>query len=552
MRTRPLCALLLLLLGLVPGCSFLSTTPIGRVLDLAREGEEKQLRTPMRPARGAPRVLVFALDGVGPDELRAALAAGALPVLSSVLGEEREPGLYAHAYRARGALSVLPSMTFAGWTAVFTGEPPARNGVPGNEWFDRRERRFYAPAPATVPQQRHTLEVHTDQLLGGVIQVPTLFERADVRSYVALGMVHRGADLLIVPDPTDLGDMVRAGVKGAVGGWDPGQRAYGKVDRSGAEDFAEAVAERGVPDLGVVYFPGIDLFTHTAEPPLQEMEGYLAKVVNPAVEEVLEAYRRAGALEGSWIVLVSDHGQTPVLADDRHALGTTGEDEPPHLLRQAGFRVRAFKLETEGAEEDYQAVVAYNGFLASLYLADRSTCPTAGARCDWARPPRLAEDVLPVVRAYDRANRTGEGLPALRGTLDLILARVPGEGLRVWNGERLVAVGEYLRANPRPDLPALEARLRGLGEGPHADRAGDVLLLAKAGLERPIGERFYFGPEYHSMHGSPGAQDSRILLLVARPGSTGAMVRERVRGAVGETPSQLDVTPLVLELLGKR
>lgn len=551
MHVRPLrAALLFLFLGTLPGCALFAKTPLGKVVELAEEDEEKQLREPMRPARGAPRVLVFALDGVGPDEFRAALAAGGLPHVASVVGAERGEGAYAHGYRVPGVLSVFPTMTYPAWSSAFTGEPPARTGVPGNEWFDREERRFFAPVPSTVPQRRHTLEVYTEGLLGKVISTPTLFERADVRALVALQMVHRGADMLIVPDPTDVGDMVEAVAEGATGEWSPAQRAYGKMDRSGAEDFTEEVRKHGAPDLGVVYFPGIDLFTHEADPPLEEEREYLAKVVDPAVGEVLEAYRAAGALEGSWVLFLSDHGHTPTLADDRHALGTEGEDEPPEVLRRAGFRVRPFELETE--EEDYQAVLAYNGFVASLYLADRSTCPAPGDPCAWERPPRLEEDVLPVVRAYDRATRAGEGVPALRGTLDLILVRVPGEGFRVWDGERLLPVGEYLRAHPRPDLPALEERLRWLGEGPHAERAGDVLLLAKAGMERPVEERFYFGDPFHSMHGSPSPQDSRVLLLVARPGSTGAEVREVVRGAAGEEPTLLDVTPLVLELLGRR
>ena len=53
---------------------------------------------------------------------------------------------------------------------------------------------------------------------------------------------------------------------------------------------------------------------------------------------------------------------------------------------------------------------------------------------------------MPVVRAFDRANRNGTGVPQLRGTLDLIFARQPRptsqEALpfQVWDGTRLVPV----------------------------------------------------------------------------------------------------------------
>lgn len=160
-----------------------------------------------------------------------------------------------------------------------------------------------------------------------------------------------------------------------------------------------------------------------------------------------------------------------------------------------------------------------------------------------------------MVRAFDRANRLGEGVPALRGTLDLILAREPrppGEDalpFRIWHGGRLVAIGEYLAQTPRPDLLRFEERMRALAAGPHGHRAGDVLLLARSGMHRPIHERFYFSREYHSWHGSPEREDSRIPIVVARPGRPGREVRQLVDDVVGNTPSQLHVVSLILRLL---
>jgi hypothetical protein len=91
--------------------------------------------------------------------------------------------------------------------------------------------------------------------------------------------------------------------------------------------------------------------------------------------------------------------------------------------------------------------------------------------------------------------------------------------------------------------------LNGLAAGPYGHRAGDVLLIARSGMELPIDERFYFSAEYRSWHGSPTAQDSRIPLVVARAGGSGVEVRERVRQAVGEAPDQLDIVSLVRALL---
>jgi hypothetical protein len=91
--------------------------------------------------------------------------------------------------------------------------------------------------------------------------------------------------------------------------------------------------------------------------------------------------------------------------------------------------------------------------------------------------------------------------------------------------------------------------MRELAAGPHGHRAGDIVLLARSGGSRPIEDRFYFSREYHSWHGSPEWQDSHVPILVARAGHDGSAIRHRVDAVVGGSPSQLHVTPLVLQLL---
>jgi hypothetical protein len=527
------------------------------MVELVAEGGEKVLRDPMRPARGGSRVLVFALDGVGEGALRAAVSTGRMPRVAALLGRpQADRSTWEHAWMQPGVLSVLPSTTFAAWASLFTGQPPAYTGVPGNEWFAREERRFYAPAPVTMTEHEHALKVFTDQYMGQVLRVPTVYERAGVRSYVSLQAFHRGADLLTMPEPRAYTRLITEAAEGLVDDETPGQEVYEELDVTAVESLLKSVGSRSVADLQVIYFPGVDLYTHVARDPLADQLRYLAEVVDARVGEVLEAYRGAGALDSTWVMFVADHGHTPVLADDRHSLGAEGADEPPQVLRNAGFRVRALRLNPHPDEEDYQATVAYQGAFAYVYLADRSTCAEQGTRCDWKRPPRLREDVLPIVRAFDAANRTGEGVPGLRGTLDLVFARqprAPGQDalpFQVWDGTRLVPIREYLAAHPRPELLDLERRLHGLAAGPYGHRAGDVLLLARTGMHRPVADRYYFSGHYQSWHGSPTAQDSEIPLLVARANTSGDSIRDRVRRAVGPNPSQLSITPLILDLLG--
>jgi hypothetical protein len=524
------------------------------LVELARQGDEKQLRDPMRAPRGGERVLLIALDGIGDEALRQAVASGAMRRVAALLGESRGPDLYAHGYAVPGALSVLPSTTMAAWTSLFTGEPAGRTGVPGNEWFAREEVRFYAPVPVSVSGMEHLARVYTDQLMDSVVAVPTLFERAGVRSYVSVGGVHRGADLLTLPDPAQYVDLMEGWVRGLSDDDEPAEAgAYAALDSTSVASLAASIEAHGLADLQVVYLPGADLYTHVAADPLADQQRYLAEVVDPAVARLLDLYDARGALDETWVVFVSDHGHTPVVDDERHALGD-GPGGPTDVLERIGFRMRPPELETDA--DDFQGVVAYQGGMAYVYLADRSTCPEPGDRCDWNRPPRLSEDVLPVADAFFRASREGAVAPQMAGSLEMVLARSPQpvgrEALpfQVWTGARLEPLGEHLRRLPRPELLELERRLEGLATGPHGHRAGDVLLMARTGAHLPLAERFYFSGRYHSWHGSPTAADSRIPIVVARRGADGAAVQARVRAAAGEAPSQLDIVRLVLGLLG--
>lgn len=517
---------------------------------------ENQLREEMRPHGDGPHVLVIALDGVGDDELRTAISGGGAPNMARLLGAATgEDGLYEHAYAVPGVLSILPSTTLAAWSSVFTGRPSGQNGVPGNEFFVREERRFYAPAPVSITESGDAVKVFSEDLIGAVLKSPTLYDLANVRSHVSLSQIHHGADILTTPDVNAFGALVTAVAEGITGDEEITQEAYEELDRTAVESLIGSLREHGAPDLQVVYFPGVDLYTHVAVEPLQDQRNYLRDVVDDCIGQILAEYQAQGILDETYVVFTADHGHTPVMEDDRHALEAEGEDEPTAVIQQAGFRLRPLRIELDEGELDYQATVAYQGAIAYVYLADRSTCPAAGQQCDWSRPPRLEEDVLPVVRAFDAANRTGEGVSPLQGTLDIIFAREPrAPGVdalpfQVWDGERLQPVSEYLAANPRPDLLDLEARLDSLAVGPYGHRAGDILLLARSGPDRPIEERFYFSGRYRSWHGSPSPQDSKIPLVVARPGSSGAELRQRITSAVGEQPSQLDITEVILSLL---
>ncbi|HVO94491.1 MAG TPA: alkaline phosphatase family protein, partial [Terriglobales bacterium] len=521
------------------------------ILDTIWTGGEITLDSNPRTSAG-PRMIIFALDGTTPDQLMQAIRSGDAPNLSALLGKERRPGLFEHAYAAPRAWSVLPSSTIAAWAAIFTGTPPAANGVTGDEWFERETATFHAPVPVSAIDTLDVSKVVSDDLIGKTLRSPTLFELIKKTSYVSLLSVHRGAAIYTTVSPASFTDFLSFLIKGTLKGIDPEKSFAAALDFSATQKLLEAIDANGPPDLQVVYFPGIDIFTHVSEDPLTRQERYLHFVTDKNIGDILAAYKKKNALASTYVIVISDHGQIPTLNDERHELNTDDEKSPFAVLKRSGFRVRKPLLTLPNLDTDFQAVFAYQGFMAYVYLADRSTCPQEHEACEWARPPRYKEDVLPALEAFDKANQRGEIVPELKGTIDLIFSREPAapnqaaKPFQIFDGEKLVPIGEYLKRNRRQDLIDLEKRMQWLGAGPYGNRAGDILLLAKACTQLPIEQRFYFASvSHHTWHGSACEQDSHIPFILAQAEGSGERMRALMQKFAGNVPTQLGLVPLL-------
>ena len=105
--------------------------------------------------------------------------------------------------------------------------------------------------------------------------------------------VHRGATFYTTVGPDSLSDLFSHLVRGTLKGREPERSLSGTLDRASVEELTKAIEEHGIPDLQVVYFPGIDIFTHAAEDPLNSQKRYLAHVTDGAVGQVLDEYRQA-------------------------------------------------------------------------------------------------------------------------------------------------------------------------------------------------------------------------------------------------------------------
>jgi len=337
----------------------------------------------------------------------------------------------------------------------------------------------------------------TDDLVGKELKVPTLYEQLGVRTYVSMLSVHRGATYFSTVGPNSLSDLFEHLVRGTMKNRDPERSLSASLDRASIVKMNEVIEEHGIPDLQVVYLPGIDIFTHAAEDPLNSQVRYLEHVTDGAVGQVLDEYRKHNALDNTYVIFIADHAHIPTLNDEQHRLGPDDDSSPFQAVARAGFRVRKASLILDDIDKDFQAVLAYQGSMAFIYLANRTTCPKDDDKCDWNKPPRFEEDVIPVLKSLYRSNQDGRPVAALKGKLDLIFSRQPTPSgtnalpFEVFDGGDLVPIDDYLSKHHRPDLPQLAERMRWLSAGRYGNRAGDILLLPKACMNVPIENRYY-------------------------------------------------------------
>jgi hypothetical protein len=538
-------------------CSLLKTSGfVTHTIETGGEERAAPVEVPASPT--GPRMIIFALDGAVPAGMMDNIKNLQMPHVKELLGNDKGDGLFEHAYAAPEALSVLPSSTIADWASIFTGSVPAWDGIPGDEWFDRETATFFAPVPVSMTDIADNTKLVTDDLIGNELKVPTLYERLRVRSYVSMLSVHRGATFYTTVGPDSLSDLFSHLVRGTLEGREPERSLSGTLDRSSVEELNKAIEEHGIPDLQVVYFPGIDIFTHAAEDPLSSQMRYLAHVTDGAVGQVLDEYRRHNALDNTYVIFISDHSHIPTMNDEAHRLGPDDDSSPFKAVAKAGFRVRRASLILDDVDKDFQAVLAYQGSMANIYLADRTTCPMEHQKCDWKKPPRFEEDVIPVLKSLYLSNRRGRPIAGLKGKLDLIFSRQPTPAganalpFEIFDGQELVPIDDYLSEHPRPDLPELSQRMRWLGAGPYGNRAGDIVLLPKACTNVPIENRYYFaGITHYSWHGSACEQDGHIPFILAQAKGSGEKMRSIMNKFGGATPSERKMTPLVVSIFGK-
>jgi predicted AlkP superfamily pyrophosphatase or phosphodiesterase len=516
---------------------------------LGAQADARELRPgPERVVpRGEPTVLVLALDGVERALLYRMLRDGELPRMAELLGGDE----LRHAHLDETMLAPLPSSTLASWATIFSGTTPAVHGVAGNEYFVRERRMYAGPAPVSVVAPELVLQTYTDDYANRLLQVPTIYERLRERdpsftAWVSLSQYFRGADRLLMAHRSVVADAFAAMIDPTDGDH---LDIYASLDREVVETLTEALEAHSPPRMLTVYLTGTDNLAHGyVQGPEAAVQRYLREVVDEVIGRLIAALERRDALDDRYVIVVSDHGHTQVLHDAAHALSIEETGDPPAVVARAGYRLRPFEVDV-GEDDDFDTVLCYGGALAYVYVADRSSCPTEGSVCDWARPARFTEDVVPLAQAFFDANANGT-VPEMRSTLDMIIVRPREDALEVYTGGgHTVPIDRYLAEHPHPHYVELEPRLRNLAIGPEGDHAGDIILIARNGDEDDPANRYYFAGLYHSWHGSPSREDGEVALIVSRRDRTSTELAAQVRAITGASAEAHEIGTVIERLL---
>lgn len=272
----------------------------------------------------APRdtLLLIVADGVRPDVVREALAAGELPRLAERV--------------ARGAFteisSCFPSVTGPAYAPFMMGRFPARIGLPGLRWFDRSRLVAGWPSYARsyVGPQIRLLDDDLER------EPRTLLEHASP-SIAGSTLLGRGA----------------RGVRHPGRGWGWGARAFlphFRGDLLGWRRVEQLVVDRMLrhvrrerPQFAVMSFLTPDKFAHKFGSRAPEVRESL-RDVDAFVGDVEDLARHGGWSERLHVWLLADHGHADVeqhdeLADAVRELGYTVLAHPKVFVRRPDVAV---------------------------------------------------------------------------------------------------------------------------------------------------------------------------------------------------------------------
>ncbi len=468
-----------------------------------------------------PKKLILAvIDGLGPELLDQANAAGLVPTIDWLAGEGR---------RTNACVSTFPSLTPVCLSALVTGQHPAGSSIPSMSWYHRGEQRMVEYGSSLSAM----LATGTRQMVDDVLvnlnmlhlspQVDTVFEALDdaglataaVNTYVIRGRTRHPitrpsarrlarrvgvADAVYGPKRYFLGDLFFSDLTGA-----PLNIGTG-VDRHSGHVGRWLVTRDGF-DFLFFYLYETDAAQHRGGDVMGAVAG-----ADHGLELLVEAAGgRERFLNRYAVMVVADHSQSAVTEISDAAAAFDG------LRIYRGGRGRR-------PDQSDLALASSNRVSMVYVLPDSSTTVAEVATLSLADP--AADVVMHVADGWLVAQR-GAGLMRFRRGEGHVDAR--GNGFTVEGDTDLLPESEYPNA-----LERIEGVL-------NCANAGDVVVSAALGYEfSDAGGGHHVGG---GSHGSLHAADSLVPLITAG---------FDVRMELPVQPSITDLTPITLRHFGVR
>ncbi len=320
-------------------------------------------------------LLLISIDGLGADTFQQ-LRAG-LPTLDRLA----KKGAWGT------SRTVFPSVTWPAHATLVTGRLPAGHGVVGNKFFDRAKKKL--TKTWSLPAK-------------GLVRAPTIWEiakRAGLRTAAVLWPnVGRAPGIdWAVPEAYEVEEYERLVTPGLVDELEaagiPARNlsAHSKVERWLIDTMAHAIATHLVrryrPEVLAVHFVAPDTIAHHFGPASVERR-WILELVDRYIGDLLASYEKAGLAKHTSVLVVSDHGFSPV----------RWRIDPDRLMHAAGL--------LENPEEpDRGSVRAIpNGYALFLYAN--------GPNADLDAVERAFRKERVVEKSYSPADYAGLGLPS--------------------------------------------------------------------------------------------------------------------------------------------
>jgi hypothetical protein len=442
------------------------------------------------PRHVADQLVVVVADGLRPDTLDAALAAGRVPALARLRAEGT----------SHVVTTVFPSVTGLAYTPLLLGRHPAPLGIPGLRWYDRTQRhvRFPGHARSYLGHGLRKLDGDLDA------SAPTMFELARP-ALGAFTMVARG-----LAQQERIGRGMRWALRTANTHFRGSAPGWLAIDRDVAAIVTRRLrAER--PRFVLAAMMSIDKLSHAGGQGSAAV-GDALDAVDAFIAAVRDDAERDGRWRGMRLWVVSDHGHSDV---HRH-------EDLARRVEHAGYRVLAHPWTGRAGAAEVGVMVSGNA-MAHVYLdlgvARRPGWPALSAR--WTA---LARELL-ALEATDLML-----LPGPRGSCE-VWSRARGSAVATWTGHAPLRVS-YERRTGDPlgigsdlhDAGDAEAyartfatnypdALRQIAHVADAPRTGDIILSAASGWDY----RMRYEPIPHrSTHGALHRDHMLVPLLLDR------------------------------------